>query len=481
MPMLRLRDRSNRPSPTGAPAPRAPLVRRLRRSLSLAASSAVLSACGTGASIDGDRAFAAYTSSTYTESRVLYLDDPVDGVRRPLLHPYQVREDIQAKIRNAGQDQLAIQNVRRELVDHNEPLGVIVRGVWLPESLKGRHDIAVLLYIDTGRDIEQQPIVVFYQMGVPGGQLLNFQDLLVYFDPRWESSRPPEFRLQVLDVGAERTPRTQSLLTSAAGAMAALGGLVPHPVVPGVELAMEAARQVLENGKNSVLLDYTVQFYSLRSIEAAGDADLGLLREGSWMVVGRPPNTSAEFWRQEIWQDRQSGQLFTPGADGEAIVDAPYFHVAITTDDVQVPQTVLARSAALLRMLSSRDEVGNTAGLENVAIQLSSSIKAFGAERRLKKHRRIEDLVQLVDLLKRATGMNELGDAVILTLDEQRSLEMLLREVTGREDPNFEELMSWWNSDGIVGTLVEDAASRLGFRWSPASTGDWSTQEDANP
>lgn len=136
----------------------------------------------------------------------------------------------------------------RELVAHNDPLAIIVNGVRLPSDGEWRRDIAVVLQIESSTEIGRKDIVVSYQRDVVPGDALNFADQLVYFDPAWDAVNPVEFRIQLLDVSAERNERTQQLLTQADGLMARsshapLGRDYSPPVVLAIRLAAVHAVQ----------------------------------------------------------------------------------------------------------------------------------------------------------------------------------------------------------------------------------------------
>src|SRR5262249_22818646 len=156
-------------------------------------------------------------------------------------------------------------------------------------------------------------------------------------DPEWDGLTPPHFRIRVLDVHSERNERTAQLLDDVNATIGTLGGLIPHPIIPGFAVAAEAAKLIFANTANTVLLDYRIQFYSQEQRAGAGQAELSPLRRGEWLAVGRPANADSLFWNTLLRLDRKTGMILgqDPGADGSATpanpwrqVMAPY--VAIT-------------------------------------------------------------------------------------------------------------------------------------------------------
>ncbi|MEL7472647.1 MAG: hypothetical protein AAGK04_04955 [Planctomycetota bacterium] len=378
----------------------------------------------------------------------------------------------------------------RELVRHGDPLGVIVSGVRLPASLGGRRDVAVLLRAHSSNDLESPEIVVAYQRDYQPGTMLNFADLLVYFDPQWDSSNPVEFRLRVLDVRAERNTRVRELLDRSQKVIASISGLVPHPVIPGVDVAIEAARQILGNRENEILLDYLVQFHALATFEGANQADLGLLRRGSWMVVGRRSMGTDVEWAYPVYRDRRTDELIYGPLSPDMVyqgerAQAPFFEVIVTTADVQVPRGVMDRSQQLLNLISTNGKDDPDALVSSVNA-LRSAVLGYTAERRLKRHRTLADLGNAIDALFRAQPAVDPSSA--LATDQKRSLERVIRLVLGVDvyaratsdhqrppqayensgiDPQLDSLRRWWDAVGRRGSIQKDVGSALGFVWMP--------------
>lgn len=415
-----------------------------------------LGACAVNPMIDGGSRYAVNTPDYYTENRVLFLGDAdeVAPQTRALLHPFQLNQDTDDDV----------QRLR--------PLGVIVRGVRMPEDLQGRRDIAVILDVLTAGSENATEMVVFYQRDVPGGQLLNFQDLLVYYDPEWDGLTPPYFRVRVLEVNTERNARTREFLEEASKLPGALGGIAPHPLLPIVRTAIEAARLTLGNRRNRVIVDYQVQFYSRTQIEGAGSSVLSPLRKGEWLVVGRERDATSAFWSEPLQLDIQTGILHGAIPEDDAgteatprLVKAPYVAVVIISADAVVPKHIMDRSQALVTLLSSPTDRSDFDGIVNAIESLRSAGTAFRVEQRLKRYLSTEDFVEVIDLLKDYQSNED-----ELRVPQVRSLVRLIDDlVVGRSLGSVGDVLSWWSETGVAaGTLVEATDSKpapRGWKW----------------
>lgn len=423
---------------------------------------ALIGACTTGATIGGTSQYAVNTADYYSENRVCFLDAAsaeAPAHQRRLLYSYELGHD----------KDLDIQRLH--------PLGVVVRGVRLPSDLKGRRDLAVVLDVVTSGSEGATSMVVYYQRDVPGGQMLNFQDLLVYYDPEWDGLTPPYFRVRVLEVNSERNARTNDFLEQAGKLPGALGGIAPHPLLPIVQTAIEAAKLTLGNRRNRVIIDYQVQFYSRAQIEGAGASVLSPLRMGEWLVVGRERGAASEFWNDSFQLDLRSGLLQRPVPattekpdPGLEAVEVPYVAVVVLSADAVVPKHIMDRSQALIDLLSSPIERTDFDGIVSAIDSLQSAGNAFRAERRLKQYMTTADFNEVIELLKTQASVPE------LRIPQERSLVRLVDDlVVGRSFGTVKEVLAWWGEQGVAaGAMIEDAKAPLGFRWhveTPAADG----------
>lgn len=374
------------------------------------------------------------------------------------------------------------QAYERDLVEHGDPLAVLVSGVRVPRDGAGPRDIAVLLEVESSTVIGKQELVVSYQRDVTPGQMLNFSDVLVYFDPSWDSAHPVDFRVRVMDVRSERNGRIRATLDRVESLMGSIQGLVPHSAIPGVDVAIEAATTLLSARENTVLIDFRVQFHSSAVFEGSNQADIGLLRRGSWLAVGRPTSETDAYWARPAFKQRVTDELL-PGPIDESStasgprLEVPYVEVTISTVDVQVPKGVLDRSQQLLHLIATTGKNDSEALKESLA-KLSSAVQGYVADRNLKRYRTIEDLGTVIDLLfTTATGKSDAG---ALTIGQRRLLTRTVRLVIGdtlftkhyrapvdsNEAPSA-GLQRWWTAEGVHGVLVEDKAAPLGFKWCP--------------
>jgi hypothetical protein len=445
-------------------APNPPSRQRLQPGtlclLALVSCALVLAGCATGPELTG---YPVNTPQFYTENKVFFVkplgDAQYTASELEFQHLYQVSPADRTN----------------DAIKHNDPLSVVLQGVRLPEDLPGgNRDIAVVLDIHTSGEKGVVTLVAFYQRDVPPGQMLNFNNLLVYSDPMWDSANPPYFRIRVLDVKAERNRSTGAILSKLSNLSSQISGVVPHPVIPLVTSAIDAANLLLSNQKNVMLLDFQVQFYGLQQVSAAGGATLGPLLAGQWLVVGRAQGADSGFWNSQFYLERKTDRILekhTSGtAEGTNRQDqftprpVPYVSVALLRADAQVPKLVLDRSESLISLLSSASGKSDVDSLDAVASSLTSAIDAFTIERRLRKYRSALDLKALINKLEAQDGDN----ANKLNGNELRRILYILDRVAepSPHHPTAAGWIKWWNVDGGNNGQFEDKnGSPLGVVW----------------
>jgi hypothetical protein len=358
----------------------------------------IISGCATPPDLTG---YPANTPAYHPENRVFFearleSTDQYTVQLIPLQHIFEIDPNERARESDA--------------IENGDPLSVVLQGVRIPEGLPGGlRDIAVVLDICTSGEQGLTTLLAFYQRDVPPGQLLNFNNLLVYADPMWDSSNPPYFRVRVLDVKAERNRRTDAILEKVSNLSAQIGGMVPHPAIPLVTTAMDAARLLLSNQQNELLLDYQIQFYSIEQIASAGGATLGPLLAGSWLAVGRDREGDASFWNTKLQYERATGRLITGSTERPTNVPVPYIQMALLKTDAQVPKLVLDRSESLLSLLSTPAGKSDLDSLDIASESLTYAIDAFSLERSLRKYGTIQDVAQIIKKLEKSEELSTYG------------------------------------------------------------------------
>ncbi len=360
----------------------------------------VLAGCAGGEPTVGDR-YTAYTP-IYADNRSFYLvpgANAADVVRR--LELTGVPTSDQAD--------------RQLAVPANEPLSILMRSVEIPArqdasgkktaGIDGPADYAVLLDIGAKDDGSTESIVVWYQRGVQPDQSLNFSNLLVYYVPRWDERVAPYFRLRVMDVTAERNAETLRALNRAQGVVGGALNLVSNPLVsPLAGVAFTAAELVLANRRNRLVLEYSVQLYSQAAVSQSTGANLGMLKQGSYVVVGRPDGESRSFWGKALTYDTRTNQVM----DGNKPLNVPTALLSVGTFDSIVPKSVMERSVALTALLS---KVGAGASIEQVGdaqARLQAALTAYLLGERLARYRDEASL----KLIVKKVGEKEFSDSL---------------------------------------------------------------------
>jgi hypothetical protein len=268
--------------------------------------------------------------------------------------------------------------------------------------------------------------------------------------------------VRLVDVRSERNDRVNRFLNEANKLPGALSGVMPHPVLPAVSTAIEAARLILANQNNIVLLDFQVNFFSNAQQKGAA-TDLLPLRKGEWVVVGRPMGLGSEFWQKAMYLSSRTGDLTLACDDSEKIVNTPYVSLALMQADAAIPQHILDRTQVFLQMLDSPTERKNIDSLESAFLSLESTVAAYKSERALKSYGTKYDLEKIVDLAKKYNQALEDGSAPLLLPAQVRSLLDTVNEFTNNQFSSFAEFTGWWQASGSKGKALrqEDGS----FRW----------------
>lgn len=270
------------------------------------------------------------------------------------------------------------------VIKANDPISITVNSVEMPQvwperikkALDSTIDVAVIVDAQTGEDGEMNSYVVWYQRGVTAGQSLNFSNLLVHSEPRWDDRIAPMFRIRVMYVVSERNAETLEVLDQVSSNATSIMQLITVPLASqALNIASQAARLTLASQTNQNLLDYTVQFYGQTSVAKAGGAGLGVLRAGEFVTVGKP-NTEDDrkFWTQEFVYDNESRVISVKGG---AEVHAPIARVTLGTFESIIPKIVIERSTALTQHLAQQNARVNLDQLKIRAASLQRSIEAF--------------------------------------------------------------------------------------------------------
>ncbi|MCG2600881.1 MAG: hypothetical protein KBO59_25585, partial [Achromobacter sp.] len=79
--------------------------------------------------------------------------------------------------------------------------------------------------------------------------------------------------------------------------------------------AFTAAELVLANQRNRMVLDYSVQLYSQSAVSQSAGSNLGLLKQGTYVVVGRPVAGTRAFWEKALTYPHQPGEGWRRAAE----------------------------------------------------------------------------------------------------------------------------------------------------------------------
>lgn len=413
---------------------------------------------------------ASNTPAFYTENKLFYLAD-VDPLNR-YSEPHVLLKDVY---------EIDPNTTSKVPFKAGDPMAVVLQGVRLPENLPGgTRDIAVVLDVNISANNGLESLVAYYQRDVPPGQLLNFSNLLLYATQKLDPTVAPYFRVRILDVKAERNAQAQQLLDAAGKLNGEIAGLIPHPIIPAVGVAIQAAGAILTNQQNQTLLDFQVQLYQAAQAEAAGDADLGRLYEGRWLVLGRQLGKDSSSWNQVMSLNRRSGQIvavnaakqvppvnrassqtatgINPGNDSssEINLNVPYISIVLVKADLQVPSLVMDRSETFINLLSSPLGKSDIEAFTTAVSGLTSSAKVYAIQRELNTDHSKQSMIDAINVLKQ--DQTAAAADKVLTAGEVATLVSSVDDVAKRPDLSTEQLViQWWEKDGGAdGDFQED-------------------------
>ncbi len=323
----------------------------------------------------------------FADNRVYYLGGREAGKNQPL--------ESLGQITKKGNNEIV----------RNSPISVILRSVEIPAKYESDGkggmkkgivsedaDYAVILDVGVKADGSSSSLVVWYQRGVQPGQSLNFSNLLVYYEPRWDDRVAPFFRVRVMNVTKEKNEETRKALERAHNIAGSIGVMAKNPMVtPLIGISFTAAELVFANKENKMLLDYSVQLYSTSAAQQAA-MELGTLKRGSYVVVGRPPEESRTFWRGPFSYEPESRLLFK----GNTMINVPTATLTVGTFESVVPISVVDRSNALTALLSSNGSGSTVEEIQDVNNRLSASIEAFTAAEKIRRYRNHMDVEKII-------------------------------------------------------------------------------------
>lgn len=330
--------------------------------------------------------------------------------------------------------------------EHRDPLGVVVKSVYLPRMPAGAprfHDIALIMEYSASQETSPSPpLVVWYQRNVSPGQALNFSDLVVAYTETWDDRYAPYFRFRLVDVAVERNNEIGAQLTEATKASSVLLPYVGVPLASAATASSTAAQAVLRNRRNRVLLDYTVQLYSRERAARHRNARFNILLDGRYAVFGRRlETTSPNYWSgSEFYFDEDASNVRGSATTQEA----PIIVLAVVNDELLVPTTVLARSAELTKRLTEAS-TQNAAELEALTSDLHARVKAYAAREDLFKNNSYASIQDLIMMLGDPDTPADVKQYILLTI----------RRVSRCEKLDLANYAMWWDANRGVGVKRE--------------------------
>ncbi len=337
-------------------------------------------------------------------------------------------------------------------VHHGKPLTIVVSSASLPPSTRSTTmDIALIVDVGTANDGSRQQYAVWYQRGVTPDQLLNFSNIILHFEPEWDSRVAPLFRIRLIDVTTERNLETIQALNRVKEWSSVALLAAPNPAtVPTLNTAANAAKLVVANNENQPLLDYTVQFYSDEQANAAPGSTLTRIRRGSFFLFGRKTmgegrqardvfggkfqfdrGSDTLFWQQKTGTNTYSQQL--------EIFPSPYIKMSVLDADVVVPSIVADRSIAITNRLTNA--ANKISEQDEAAVEdLACDLKALRVVNSVLGPKSVAGVDELLREIERTKGSDSSGTCI----SRQRATWLrTLTKISGCSISSPEEALQW--------------------------------------
>ncbi|WP_156331385.1 hypothetical protein [Pseudomonas kilonensis] len=321
-------------------------------------------------------------------------------------------------------------------ISHGSPISVILDSVTLPRADSSRTmDIAIVIEVGASDNGTSTPIVAWYQRGVNPDQALNFSNLLLYFEPRWDARIAPLFHIRVIDVYAEKNQEARDALAQVSQLSQSLSPIASGVNQAAFSLGVKAAGLILSNRDNRQLLDYTVQFYSSETINNSYGSDLTPLRRGRFILLSRPIDkiSTSSYWNAFSGTfDPASKNVISQGQ----VVASPTVTVTVSTAQTIVPVLVSSRSLYLQSLLSDSQQK-NAASIESAAASVLGAAKTYSSIDRLRRLRTKRSLEQVIALEKDQAAATKVSD------DDKAMIRATLSELTGCHLDSSDKVTLW--------------------------------------
>lgn len=397
-----------------------------------------MSACGTLAPGFGERDQYVINTPHYYDNRVYYVA-PTPAAK---VWPLQDAWDARTSAADAAR------------ITHGSPLSVILNSVSVPPPEIGKdgqpisagaRDIAVVLDISTKASGANESIVAWYQRGVQPDQALNFSNLLLYFDPRWDARVAPMIRIRVVDVTSERNAEIREALGQVKQFTSSLGPILPTSTQSVVSVASRAASLILTR-PNQQLLDYSVQFYSEEQIAESYGSDLTPLKRGRVLLVGRPRSENSGYWRG--FKGRYDGETLLVYKDSQ-LVTSPVVLLTVSTAQAIVPTIVNARSTYLQKLLADAQQ-GDVTAVKSAGRAVWDGVRTYALLEELRRTRDQATLQEVID------AYNEDSEAAALSNDDKALLRQTIRDISACTLQTDVQLTQWWSDNKDVIKFEKD-------------------------
>lgn len=384
----------------------------------------------------GERDKYVVNTPKYVDNRVYYVAPKPAGEHDKDVRAWPLQDAWTARTKSDDAARIA----------HGSALSVILNNVSLPPPetdkegkpvAQGARDIAVVLDISTKTTGASESILAWYQRGVGPDAPLNFSNLLLYFDPRWDARVAPMIRIRVVDVTSEKNTEMREALGQVKQFTSSLGPILPTSTQTVVSVAARAASLVLAGRQNQQLLDYSVQFYSEEQIAESYGSDLTPLKRGRVLLIGRPKAADGEYWSG--FQGQYNGETLRVYQSGK-VVTSPVVMLTVSTAQTIVPTIVAARSTYLQKLLVDAQQ-SDIAAVQAAGRSVWDGVRTYAL---LEELRRSRDQAAVQGVVE---AYDEDSETAALSSDDKALLRQTLREISTCPLQTDTQITDWWTNN----------------------------------
>lgn len=289
----------------------------------------------------------------------------------------------------------------KDQVHRGDPISIIVNKIRMPRLCLLclpylKDDVVAMFDVDTGEGAAKQPIIVKYVRDIDNYSTMDFRDLTVYSNNRWNGLTQPYLRFRLVDLQSDDNEDMQALLSGTAQMVSSLDSIATSPaLVPAINTGIAITRMLVANNANQPIVDYEFQMYDNGSVGESGDSSLTLmkLKKGMFIIMALEEAKAfrnidiEQFWNDAYFLDMETGmviEFLDPVKEKEGgksrmnirVLETPVIVGSLLTASTGVPAIVKSRTQTLQEKLMTAKN-GSADDLKDAADKLKATVDAY--------------------------------------------------------------------------------------------------------